>query len=325
MENTSNTLQNKNKLNLNISKNATFFSYIALFILIIISGIVKPGFFKPSHIFTVFQQAAPLIIVAIAQTLVMLTGGIDLTVGTIVIFTDVIAAGIMLGDNHLTPLAILVCLLLGAILGSINGMGIVFLEIPPLVMTLAASLGIKGILYLYTGGVPRGGASPFLKMIGSGKIGIFPNSIFIWFTALILAYFVLRKTIFGWKVYFMGDNTDAAHAMGMRNKVTTILVYSSAGLLYALAGLIVLGYVGIPSFVLGDDYTMNSIAAAVVGGVSFAGGTGSIFGALSGALIIRFIFALLTAFNISAAGKNIIQGVIIIVMVAVLTVKNKRN
>ncbi len=304
-------------------RNPTFFSYLAVLFLIIISGIVKPGYFTLSHIFTVLQQAAPLIIVAIGQILVILTGGIDLTVGAIVIFTDVFAASLMAGSNAATPFAIISSLIVGSIFGLLNGLGIVYLGLPPLVMTLAASLGIRGIMFLYTGGFPTGGASAFLKTLGSGRIGIVPVSIFVWLAILVLTYFVLRKTVFGWQVYFLGDNERAAHAMGIKTNLTKIIVYAATGFLSAVAGLLVLGFVGIPSLVLGDDYTMSSITAAIVGGVSFSGGIGSVLGALSGALIIRFIFTLLTAFNISIAGKNIVQGIIILIMVAVLTLRNR--
>jgi ribose transport system permease protein len=301
------------------------FSFIALILFIILSGIIQPGYLASSHILTVIQQSAPLIIVTIGQTYVIMSGGIDLSGGAIVIFTDVFCAQIMLGNNSNFALAIGLSLLVGAIFGLVNGLGIEFLKLPPLIMTLATSLGIKGLMLLFCGGFPKGGASPLLKMIGSGKIFGLPASILVWGGALLIAVFLLKKTKFGWNVSLIGANRRAARAMGINTSTITILVYVLSGFFSALAGLLVLGFVGIPSLTLGDDYTMASIAATVLGGTSFTGGIGSAFGALSGALIMRFMLTLLTAFNISAAGKDIVQGFIILIVVVLLILREKNN
>ena len=301
------------------------FSFIALLLFVILSGIIQPGYLTSSHILTVIQQSAPLIIVTIGQTFVIMSGGIDLSGGAIVIFTDVFCAQIMLGNNSNFAIAIGLSLLVGAIFGLINGFGIELLKLPPLIMTLASSLGIEGLMLLYCGGFPKGGASPLLKMIGSGKFYGLPISIIVWGGALLLAAFLLKKTKFGWGVSFNGANRQAARAMGINTSMVNIMVYVFSGFFAALAGLLVLGFVGIPSLTLGDDYTMASVAATVLGGTSFTGGIGSAFGALSGALIMRFMLTLLTAFNISAAGKDIVQGFIILIVVVLLTLRDKNN
>jgi ribose transport system permease protein len=322
------------KTNLHIKKDAAlsrwlktpvFFSFISLGLFILISGIIQPGYLTMSHILTVVQQSAPLIIVAIGQTFVILTGGIDLSVGSIVIFTDVFCAQLMVGSDERFIIAAALSLLAGTGLGLFNGIGVEVLRIPPLIMTLASSLGIEGLMLLYCGGFPKGGASPFLKFLGSGKISGIPVSVLVWVLILFVALFLLNRTKLGWGISFLGSNRRAAQAVGVRASFINIFVYMLSGLLASLAGLLVLGFVGIPSLILGDDYTMASIAAVILGGTSFTGGIGSPLGTLSGALLMRFILTLLTSFNISAAGKNIVQGIIIMAVVIILTRSEGKN
>lgn len=306
-------------------KSPVAFSYIGLVLFIIFSGIIQPGYLAPSHILTVIQQSAPLIIVSIGQTFVIMSGGIDLSVGAIVIFTDVFCAQLMVGSDSNFAMAVGLSLLVGAIFGLVNGIGVEIFKLPALIMTLASSLGIEGLMLLYCGGFPKGGASPLLKYFGSGKIAGVPVSAFVWIVALLIAVLILKKTKLGWGVSFIGANRKAARAMGVQTGTVNIMVYVLSGFFAALAGLLVLGFVGIPSLILGDDYTMASIAAVVLGGTSFTGGIGSAVGALSGALLMRFILTLLTAFNISAAGKNIVQGVIILGVIILLSRKGGKN
>jgi ribose transport system permease protein len=274
---------------------------------------------------TVLQQSAPLIIVAIGQTFVILAGGIDLSVGSIVIFTDVFCAQLMVGSDDRFLIAAGLSLLVGAAFGLVNGLGVEFLKLPPLIMTLASSLGIEGLMLLYCGGFPKGGASPLLKLFGSGKVAGVPVSLLVWALVLVAAVFILKRTKLGWGVSFLGSNRRAARAMGVQTGYVNVMVYVLSGLFAALAGLLVLGFVGIPSLILGDDYTMASIAAVIMGGTAFTGGIGSPIGTLSGALLMRFILTLLTSFNISAAGKNIVQGVIIMTVVIIMTRSGEKN
>ena len=192
-------------------------------------------------------------------------------------------------------------------------------------MTLASSLGVEGLMLLYCGGFPKGGASPLLKLFGSGKIHGIPTSMLVWVVVLVATLFLLNRTKLGWGVSFLGSNRQAARAIGLRVRFINIFVYMLSGFLAALAGLLVLGFVGIPSLILGDDYTMASIAAVILGGTAFTGGIGSPLGTLSGALLMRFILTLLTSFNISAAGKNIVQGLIIMLVVIILTRSGGKN
>ncbi|GAB4319456.1 ABC transporter permease [Pseudothermotoga elfii] len=308
-----------------IFSNRFAFSLIILVLFIIFSGVIQPNYLDPRHIFTVIQQAAPLIVAALGQIFVVFTGGIDLSVGSILIFTDVFAASLMMGTNERTIYAIVVSLIIGSLFGFINGMGVELLNLPPLVMTLASSMGIQGLMYLWCRGFPRGGASPILKYIGTARWGIIPVSILIWGIAVLIGVFLARKTRLGWSLRFLGSNRRAAHAMGINCKLVGIIAYILSGTFASLAGILILGYVGIPSLVLGDDYTMASIAAAVLGGVSLSGGSGSVLGAITGGLLMRYILALLTAFNVSAGGKYIVEGVVIFIMIAVLTLREKEG
>jgi len=306
-----------------ISSNRFLFSLTILVLFIVFSGIVQPNYFNPSHIFTVVQQAAPLIIATLGQIFVVLTGAIDLSVGSILIFTDVFAASLMMGSNERTMYAIILSVIVGALFGCLNGLGVEFLGLPPLVMTLASSLGIQGLMYLWCRGFPRGGASPILRFVGTARWGIVPVSIVVWGSAVAIGFLLTRFTRLGWSLKFLGSNRRAAHVMGINCKIVGTVAYVLSGMFASLAGILILGYVGIPSLVLGDDYTMASIAAAVLGGVSLSGGTGSVLGAITGGLMMRYILALLTAFNVSAGIKYIVEGVVIFTMVAVLAFREK--
>lgn len=315
----------KNSLINKIFSNRFAFSLIILVLFIIFSGIIQPNYFDPRHIFTVIQQAAPLIVAALGQIFVVFTGGIDLSVGSILIFTDVFAASLMMGTNERTIYAVVISLIIGSTFGFINGIGVELLNLPPLVMTLASSMGIQGLMYLWCRGFPRGGASPILKYIGTARWGVVPVSILIWGIAVLISVLLSRKTRLGWSLKFLGSNRRAAHAMGINCKLVGITAYVLSGVFASLAGILILGYVGIPSLVLGDDYTMASIAAAVLGGVSLSGGVGSVLGAITGGLLMRYILALLTAFNVSAGGKYIVEGVVIFTMIAILTLREKEG
>jgi ribose transport system permease protein len=309
----------------NLSKSPVLFSFISLGLFILFSGIIQPGYLTMSHVLTVIQQSAPLIIVSIGQTFVIMAGGIDLSVGSIIIFTDVFCAQIMVGNDELFFLAAALSLLAGTGLGLVNGIGVEILRLPPLIMTLASSLGIKGLMLLYSGGFPKGGASPLLKFIGTGRILGIPVSVLIWGVVLLGAVFLLKRTKFGWSISFLGSNRRAARAMGVNVGYMNIMIYMLSGLLASIAGLLVLGFAGIPSLILGDDYTMASIASVILGGTSFVGGLGTPLGTVSGAMLMRFILTLLTSFNISAAGKNIVQGLIIITVAILLTHGGGKN
>lgn len=308
-----------------VFSNRFAFSLIILMLFIIFSGIIQPNYFDPRHIFTVIQQAAPLIVAALGQIFVVFTGGIDLSVGSILIITDVFAASLMMGTNERTIYAVVVSLIVGSAFGFVNGIGVELLNLPPLVMTLASSMGIQGLMYLWCRGFPRGGASPILKYIGTARWGIVPVSILIWGIAVLISVILARKTRLGWSLKFLGSNRKAAHSMGVNCKFAGVTAYVLSGMFASLAGILILGYVGIPSLVLGDDYTMASIAAAVLGGVSLSGGVGSVLGAITGGLLMRYILALLTAFNVSAGGKYIVEGVVIFTMIAILTFREKEG
>ncbi|WP_041081112.1 ABC transporter permease [Thermotoga profunda] len=308
-----------------IFSNRFAFSLIILVLFIIFSGIIQPNYFDPRHIFTVIQQAAPLIVAALGQIFVVFTGGIDLSVGSILIFTDVFAASLMMGTNERTIYAVMVSLIVGSAFGFVNGIGVELLNLPPLVMTLASSIGVQGLMYLWCRGFPRGGASPILRYIGTARWGIIPVSILIWGIAVLISALLAQRTRLGWSLKFLGSNRKAAHAMGISCKFAGVTAYVLSGMFASLAGILILGYVGIPSLVLGDDYTMASIAAAVLGGVSLSGGVGSVLGAVTGGLLMRYILALLTAFNVSAGGKYIVEGIVIFTMIAMLTFREKEG
>ncbi|WHH58181.1 ABC transporter permease [Petroclostridium sp. X23] len=300
--------------------------YAILIGLLIVAEIISPGFIAPNHMESVLRQASFLGIVSIGQTLVILTGGIDLSVASIITLANVVSAQIMDGNDSNILMAFAAVLLIGIIAGLINGVGIHYLRIPPLVMTLGVGSVIQGIALVYSKGAPKGNTAPFVKFISTGKIGgMISGTLFIWIVLAIIAVLILKFTIFGRSVYAIGVNTIASRYSGINVPFITIIIYTISGIMAAVTGLLLIGYTGTSFLNAGDIYSMNSIAAVVVGGTSILGGSGGYIGTIAGAIIMTVIGSILTIINIPVSGRQIAQGLIIILLVLIYgREKNKR-
>jgi ribose/xylose/arabinose/galactoside ABC-type transport system permease subunit len=260
----------------------------------------------------VVRKASGLGIVAIGQTFVILTGGLDLSNGMVITLVDVVAATILNGKDTLLVPVIFLCLAIGASVGLMNGLLVTKFRIPPLVCTLGMFGILKGIAYVYTNGSPKGNIPPSLRLVGSGFIGPIPIAVFFWIGITILGVIVLRKTLFGRYLYAVGGNPKAARLSGIQVNRVIVMAYVSSSLLAAIAGLVLAGYIGTGSLGLGDGYNLNSIAAVVVGGTAFSGGVGTVIGSAGGSLFLAIVFSLLRFLGLSYSNQLVVQGAILV-------------
>ena len=290
---------------------------IGIILMLVIQAIIRPGSVTFSQTMNITRQASSLGIVALGQALVILCGGIDLSVGSMVTLTNVFAVSIMQGQNENFLQAVLICLLIGLVVGAINGFGVLYLGIAPFIMTLCSMSILQGVYLVYTGGSPSGSVSPLLKHIGNGHIaGIIPYATLLWLVLALMLWYVLKFTSYGRKVYAVGGNAKAAHLSGIKVNSIKFSTYIISSLFATVAGLMASGYIGTTSLTLGNDYINNSLAAVLIGGNVISGGKGGVWGGVLGALFMMLLFALLTMLNIGQVGKLIIQGLMIFGIVA---------
>lgn len=313
-------MMNTRPKNRNLSKDTIQIIILAfmLIIIIVIAGILNPSFFTVKHLMTILHDTSILGISAIGQSIVILTGGIDLSVGATMLMADAVGAMLLAGQNRIIP--ILICLGLGLLIGITNGIGIAFLRIPPFIMTLGTMAGLTGGIFIFA--KTSGFASPILRYLSVGKIGSVPILILIWIFLNILMALIMKLTVFGREVYAIGSNPTASYHSGIKNKKVIFFVYTISGIFSAIAGLFLLGYTGVPELTyrgggLGMDYTMSAIAAVIIGGTIFTGARGGVDRTIFGVLVLKVLFSILTMMGIGASGKLIAQGLIVIVIVGI--------
>jgi len=299
--------------------------YLAFLFLLIITAITAPATLEPLHILDMLRNGSVLGIIVIAQTLLILIRGIDLSVGAHVIFIMLLVDGISMQNPEKTFLVIIVALAVGVLLGLLNGVLVVKLKIEPLVSSLGVMSLITGISYIYTKGFGKGGAPPLIRQLGSGQIGVVPYSAIIWAVLAIIVIFILKKTVFGRKVYSIGSNPTAASIVGINVSKVSLLVYAMSGLLISIGGILLAGYLNNPTLAGGETYPLDSIAAVILGGTTFAGGKGGVGGSIVGTLIMVFLSSLLNILGLGHPWKLMVQGIIILLLVFSYTGRSKTN
>lgn len=292
--------------------------YVILVLLLLAAQILSPGYLKPTHIAGILRLASFMGIAAIGQNLTILTGGIDLSIANTITFANVIAAQIMVGRNENTLTALLAVIMMGMAVGLINGAGIQWLRIPPFIMTLGVGTVIQGVFLIYTKGAPKGNASPFLKAVcGQSFIGIVSGIVIIWAVMAAVTIVFLRSTPYGRKIYSIGINEQAARFSGVQTRRVTFSVYLLSAVIAAMTGFFLVGYTGTSFLDVGTSYNTKTIAAVIIGGTAITGGRGSYVGTIAGAVIMTILDDFLTIVNIPEAGRQIMQGVIIILLVLI--------
>jgi ribose transport system permease protein len=304
----------------------TILLYLLVVVLFVIGEIVSKGFMSPQHIGTILRTASFLGIAAIGQTLVILTGGIDLSVGPLITMGNVFICMLMNGKDANNLWTIAVIILIGIAFGVINGLGVNYLRISPLVMTLAVGSLVTGFTLIYSQGAPKGESSPLLHQIGVGFLfGSIPIMVVVWALMIPVVIFLLQWTVYGRKLMYCGANPKAANLSGINVPVVKTIAYVISGVTAILSGVFMAGYTEQAFLGIGNDYVMWSITAVVIGGTSLTGGKGGYVGTIAGAIIMVLLEAILTVIRIPEAGRIIANGLIILIMIAIYFRKSRNK
>ena len=284
--------------------------YIFLIVLFTVSSFLSPAFLTPENLKNIFTPAATLGMVAIGQTFVILIGGgaLDLSVASVMATVTVIVSMNTGGRDALLLPVSLACILFGILVGLGNGLLVTKRKIQPFIATMGMMIIIQGLRFLYTKGTPRGSFPPFLRFLGTGNIGPVPISVLSSAFLLVLATIVLKKTLFGRKIYATGGNINAAVMSGYNTDLIIISTYVISGFTAAVGGLYLAGWLGISDNWVGQDYEVDSIAAVIMGGTSFAGGRGNVIGTVAGVIIIATLYNLVLLLHFPLQLQYIIKG-----------------
>jgi ribose transport system permease protein len=289
-------------------------------ILFFAGGLIRPNFVNPDQAVNIVRLAAFLGIIAVGQTLVIISGneGIDLSVGGVVTLAAILVYRFSDGQNELLIPALMLALAAGIVIGIINGLGIIVLGIPPLVMTLGMAGVISGTILVVTQGELIGDTPPIMgQLISQPLILGIPGVIFIWIALGALMWVLLERTTYGKHLFAIGVNRTTARLSGVRVQMVVIATYALSGLLAAFGGFVLLGFTQTVFLNLGGDYLFPSIAAVVVGGTILAGGKGSYFGTMAGALVLQVIQSLLITAQLQEAYELMVLGIILLLLLAV--------
>ncbi len=291
---------------------------LGFIILVMIVSILNPSFLEPLNILNLLRQVAINALIAFGMTFVILTGGIDLSVGSILALSSAFVANLMLAGVD-PILAILIGCIAGAVMGAVNGLLITKGKMAPFIATLATMTIFRGLTLVYTNGNPITGLGDDLsfQLFGRGYFLGIPVPAITMMIVFAVLWTILHKTAFGRKTYAIGGNEKAAIVSGIKVHRVKIMIYSLAGLLSALAGAILMSRLNSAQPTAGQSYELDAIAAVVLGGTSLTGGRGWIVGTLIGALIIATLNNGLNLLGVSSFFQMVVKGVVILIAVLI--------
>lgn len=297
--------------------------FLILIIEFVIFSVANSSFLTPSNILSVGRQMSFTGIAAIGMTLVMLTGGIDISVGSMLAMAGVLCAKLSADLGMPLWVAVIFTLLLGALFGLVNGVSVTRFHIPALIATLATQTILKGIAYLITNAVPVKNLSDTYKFLGQGYLfGIVPVPLVITIALFVLAWWYLDKTYLGRRVYLAGGNEEAARLSGINTKLTITSTYVLSGIFAAIAGVLMAARLGSGQPSVGSGFEMDVITATVLGGINVNGGKGRVVNVFVGACIMGVLANGMTMMNINQYLQWIINGVVLLFAV---TMSNLRK
>lgn len=311
---------------MSLSKNKIFdfLDRFKMFLLLVavwgVLGIIEPKFLALSNTANIFKQIATNAILAAGMSFVILTGGIDISVGATLALVGAISVDLIASGLNIV-LVILISLALGALAGLFNGVFIAKFRLQPMIVTLATMSICRGLTYIYTKGSPitlktalASGAA--YKWISSGTLfGVIPFPLILVIVVYAITYYILNKTAFGRRVYAVGGNEDAARLSGINTVWTKILAYMICGIMAAVAAIIISARVSSAQPNAGESYEMDAIAAVVIGGISLRGGEGRVLYTIIGALIIGMLNNFLNLVGVDSYYQIVVKGVVILVAV----------
>lgn len=300
---------------------------VFLLILVVIFASLQPRFLSPLNLFNILRQVSIYGIIAVGMTFVIITRGIDLSVGSLVALSGIVAAVVAKGgiegrfmlsaDGGFSwPIAALAAMAVGTLAGLLQGATVAKLAVPAFVVTLGGMTVFRGLTLAVGNGGPVSGFDEFFGWWGRGMVGPVPVPVIVFAVAALIAHFVLTQTRFGRSVYAVGSNPDAARLSGINTSRVTILVYAIVGFCSGLGGFVLAARLNSAEAVAGTGYELTAIAAVVIGGTSLYGGTGSVIGTVIGALLTGVLLNGLVILNVSPYTQQILVGLIIVAAVA---------
>ncbi len=316
---------------------ARFAPLIFLIVLMAVFAIVEPRFMTQINLFNIARQVSVTGLLAIGMTFVILTAGIDLSIGSLLAFAGLVAAAVAkgglsdrftVGDDTIGfgwPLAALAAIMVGIVGGYLQGLAITKLKVPPFVVTLGGMSVFRGAALLFAAGGPISGFEPGFAWWGQGKIGPVPVPVILFLICAISAHIVLRYSRFGRRVYAVGGNPEAARLSGLNVNGIICSVYVIMGFFAGLCAFVLSARLNSAEAVAGTGYELTVIASVVIGGTSLFGGVGTIFGTVIGSLLIGVLLNGLVILNVSSYIQQIIIGVIIVLAVAFDTFAKSRR
>jgi ribose transport system permease protein len=316
--------QDNSKRKLNSKATQTALAFSSLILLIVIFTIASPNFLTSGNIVTILLMTAVNGILAVGITFIIVTGGIDLSAGTVMTFGSVIVAFFITNLGMPIPVGIIMGILAGALTGFVNGVSVTKLSLPPFIATLGMMNVTKGLNLIVSGARPiYFSDAPEFTQIATKPILGMPMGVLIFFASAVLAAFILSKTIIGRYAFAIGSNEEAARLSGINTAAWKIAIYSMSGAFFGLAGMVMASRVASAQPSLGVGYEMDAIAAAVIGGASLSGGEGSILGTMIGAFIITVLTNGLRILSVPQEWQMVVTGLIVIGAVYLDIVRRK--
>lgn len=289
------------------------FVIIAFILIFIFSCFATPVFLTVSNITTVLIQNSIYAICALGMLMIIITGGIDLSVGSYVCICVCLTAGFIQDGMGVT--AILVVAVMSMLFGCVTGVLVAYAKVAPFIVTLAMTSILKGLAYMYQVGESRRIDGTYWPEFIQGSILYIPTPIFIMVVVFLIVLFILNKTKFGRGLYAIGGNAETARLAGVNVKRYLVMVYAIGGFLFGLAGMILAGRLSMGTATVGDGYELDAIASVVIGGASLAGGTGSTTKTLIGAFLMGILLNVMNLLGIASYPQMVFKGIIIVVAV----------
>jgi ribose transport system permease protein len=300
------------------------YALFILIVLLIIAALSSPAFLTPTNITNLLLQMSIIGVVVMAELIIVLTGGIDISVGSALGLAAVLCAGLFGGFS--VWFALLVALAVGGLIGVVNGWLVAFRGLEPFIVTLGMLALARGLVYAYSEGIPiTPQASDTFAQIGQTTVLGIPVLTLIWIAMVLLVAFLLTRTVWGRRVYAIGSNKEASRSSGIPVRATLWSVYILAGVLVGLGGWMFVCRFGSATALAGNLMELEAIAAVVIGGAALSGGRGTVFGAVIGTIIFQVIANLLSLLNVSTFLQDAFRGALILVAVTLATVQFARK
>ena len=301
-------------------------TYIFLAILIAVFSILAPNFLSATNFINILRQVSIFGIVVTGVSIVMMGGCMDLSVGAQLAVDGMLAGTLMVTLGLPIPVAVILTILFGLVLGAINGIIAVKLNIAPLIVTLGTMLVLQGVAYLITGGYPIPGMPEAFKYIGQGYISVIPVPVIIFAIFVAFGWIVMNRTYLGRYIYALGGNKEAARLAGIDVDKLTIMMYSFCGFASAIASLILVGRTNASQPGAGSSYSFDCMTAACLGGVSIRGGEGKITGTIVGVLVLGILDNGLLLLSVNSNAQSVVKGLILLIVVALdsIQIVNKK-